>query len=93
MTTASDVWRNATLFSILLIAVSIVALLILDVVTDFRLIAIVVITCVWIPVLLLLYAKRPKPEVDMSSETLRAFSHSSVIVFFGWVGSCTVIQR
>ena len=58
MTIASDVWRNATLFSILLIAVSIVALLIFDVVTDFRLIAIIVITCVWIPVLLL-YAKTP----------------------------------
>ena len=61
MTTASDVWRYATLFSILLIAVSIVVLLTLDVVTDFRLVAIVVITCVWIPVLLLLYVKRPKP--------------------------------
>ena len=61
MTTASRVWGYATLFAILLIAVSIVVLLTLDVVTDIRKVAIAVITGVWIPVLLLLYAKRPKP--------------------------------
>ena len=74
MTTASEVWGYATLLSILLIAISIAVLLTLDVVTGFRLIAIVVITCVWIPVLLLLYAKRPKPRVEVSSEMLLAFS-------------------
>ena len=61
MTTVSRVWGYATLFAIILIAVSIVVLLTLDVVTEIRKVAIVVITCVWIPVLLLLYAKRPKP--------------------------------
>lgn len=70
MSAASKVWRNATIFWILLIVISVVALLILDVVSDFRLIAIVVITCVWIPLLVLLYAKRPKSGVGMSSEAL-----------------------
>jgi hypothetical protein len=71
MTTGSDVWRYAILLSILLIAVSIVALLAFDVVTGFRLVAIVVITCVWTLVLLMLYVNRPKPEVDRSFSMLR----------------------
>ncbi|HKM50160.1 MAG TPA: hypothetical protein VJZ75_03180 [Candidatus Bathyarchaeia archaeon] len=71
MTSASDVWRNATAFSILLVLVAILVLFVFEVLTKFRLIAIVLLTSVWIPVLLLLYATRPRFGVNVPSDHSR----------------------